>query len=354
MANVYSSLKLFQYQEHIEAIRNKKILAPVHIRIKPENACNHDCWFCAYRVDNLELGEDMSERDRIPENKMYEIIDDILEMGVKAVTFSGGGEPLAYKHIAESVRRLGKGGVKLATLTNGTFLSGEKAEMFAKHGTWVRVSMDYWDGASLKKSRKVKEEEFDKILENMRAFVKTGTKCVLGVSMIVSKDNHEHVLSFCKTMKEIGVDHVKLSGCVVSVDGKENNAYHAGFAEKVHDQIQQALTLSDEKFKVVDHYHELAERFDKDYTACPYLTFLTVIGADLKVYTCQDKAYTDGGTLGSIKDRSFKDFWFSEENKKKIFALDPSRDCKHHCVTHSKNLLIRDFLNVDQGHADFV
>jgi len=87
---------------------------------------------------------------------------------------------------------------------------------------------------------------------------------------------------------------------------------------------------------------------------CPYLQFLTVIGADCMVYTCQDKAFTKSGTLGSIKDRSFKDFWFSAENKKRLFELDPSKECTHHCVSHGKNLAIMDLLSIDPDHGTFV
>jgi len=354
MPNVYSSLKLFHYRDHLDALRERRVLAPIHIRIKPTNACNHRCWFCAYREDHLELGEDMRERDKIPEDKMYEIVDDLIEMKVKAVTFSGGGEPLIYKPLPETIRRLGEGGIKVATLTNGTFLEGKNAEMFAKYGTWVRLSMDYWDGPSLAASRKAKEEEFERIIDNMRSFVKTGTKCVLGVGFVVTKENHAHIYDFCAMMKDIGVDHVKLSACVVSVDGEESNRYQAGIKDAVRAQITRAAALCGGKFKVIDHYHDMADRFDKDYTFCPYLTFLTVIAADLKVYTCQDKAYTVPGTLGSIGDRSFKDFWFSDENRERIYALDPSRDCRHHCVTHAKNELLVDYLNVDSDHADFV
>ena len=35
----------------------------------------------------------MVARDFIPKAKMMEIIDDLVDMGVKAVTFSGGGDP---------------------------------------------------------------------------------------------------------------------------------------------------------------------------------------------------------------------------------------------------------------------
>jgi len=82
--------------------------------------------------------------------------------------------------------------------------------------------------------------------------------------------------------------------------------------------------------------------------------FLTVIGADCKVYTCQDKAFTEAGTLGSIKERSFREFWFSEENRQRLFSLNPSVECSHHCVTHSKNEAIIDLLSIDPDHGVFV
>lgn len=39
----------------------------------------------------------MQKEDRIPFEKLNEIADDIIEMRVKAVTFSGGGEPRFLK-----------------------------------------------------------------------------------------------------------------------------------------------------------------------------------------------------------------------------------------------------------------
>ena len=42
----------------------------------------------------------------IPKDKMMEIIDDLVEMKVKAVTFSGGGEPFCYPHFTETLKKL--------------------------------------------------------------------------------------------------------------------------------------------------------------------------------------------------------------------------------------------------------
>ena len=88
---IYSSLKAMHYHGSLDAMQAGDLPPPVHVRIKPTNVCNHACYFCAYRTDDVSLGEDMVVRDRIPKAKMAEIVDDLLAMGVKAVTFSGGG-----------------------------------------------------------------------------------------------------------------------------------------------------------------------------------------------------------------------------------------------------------------------
>lgn len=354
MATLYSSLKFLNFTDHLQALRDRRVVAPVHIRIKPINRCNHNCWYCAYRWDELKLGEDMNEADAIPEPKMMEIVDDIIDMGVKAVTFSGGGEPLLYKPLPDVIERLAGAGIRVASLTNGVNLKGRMADAFIRHGTWVRISVDSWDDDSYVKQRGARPGDFTKLLDNMRNFTASGTKCVLGVSFIVGEANHTRIAEMCRRFKDAGVNHVKVSGVVASNEVAGNNTYHAAIKTEVARQIEQAMALSGDGFQVLNHYHDLDERFEKEYRQCPYLQFLTVIGADCQVYTCQDKAYTVEGTLGSIRDRRFKDFWFSDETREKLYAFDPSKLCRHHCVTHAKNLAINDYLSIDPEHGFFV
>lgn len=354
MAILYSNQKFLQFPEHLAALRAGQVTAPVHIRIKPTNRCNHNCWFCAYRVDNLQLGQDMNEQDEIPEPKMMEIIDDIVAMGVRAVTFSGGGEPTIYKPLPQCIEKLAAGGIRVAALTNGSNLKGRVADAFATHGTWVRVSVDAWADAPFAKSRGIADGSFTRLMANIRDFTARKSKCVLGISLIVTKENHRHITEICAMMKEAGANHVKVAGAVVDNDVAGNNAYHREITQEVRSQIEAALPLTDSSFTVLDHYHDLEERFEKSYRTCPFLTYLTVIGADQKVYTCQDKAYTVPGTLGDISGRGFKDFWFSEENRARIFGFDPSQSCKHHCVTHAKNLAVLEALSIDPEHGLFV
>jgi MoaA/NifB/PqqE/SkfB family radical SAM enzyme len=354
MTTLYSPHKSLSYHDRLEAWAAGRLAAPVHVRIKPTNMCNHNCWYCAYRTDDLHLGDDMDERDAIPRDKMLEIVDDVIAMGVKAITFSGGGEPLLYKPLPETIRRLAAGGLKVATLTNGANLKGKMAEALAEHATWTRISVDAWDDASYVAARGAKPGEFSRLLQNIRAFVDTGTRCVLGISFIVGRDNYRRIPEVCRMFRDAGAHHVKLAAVVVGNTAEENNAYIRSFAVDAAPFLAAALALNSETFQVLDHFHEMEDRFEKPYTSCPFLQFLTIIGADLNVYTCQDKAYTTEGLLGSIKDRPFRDYWFSDENLRRVRGVDPSQLCRHHCVSHRKNLSILEFLDLDAEHGAFV
>lgn len=356
MGLLYTKLKIFHFKEKVDSLPREvaSMLPSLHIRIKPTNICGHNCWYCAYKADNLQLGKDMVKKDFIPKEKMMEIIDDIIEMGVKAVTFSGGGDPFYYPYLLDAVKKLSQSPVKFASLTNGSRLQGEVAEIFAKHGTWLRISIDGWDDESYAKYRGVKVGEFTKVMNNIEAFKKLGGNCYLGISLIVDRENAGHVYEFIGRLKNVGVNSVKVSPCIVSNDGAENNAYHQTIFELVKENTQRAIAdLSDEHFEIYDSYHALEAKFKKEYDWCPYLQILPVIGADLNIYPCQDKAYNlEEGLIGSIKDQRFKDFWFSDKNK--FFQINPSKVCNHHCVANEKNKMVLEYLNADEEHLGFV
>ncbi len=356
MRHLYTKMKIFHFKEKVDSLPETvdRILAPIHIRIKPTNACAHSCWYCAYKADNLQLGKDMVKKDLIPKEKMMEIIDDIVEMGVKAVTFSGGGDPFYYPYLLDTVKKLSETQVKFASLTNGSTLSGALAEVFAHYGTWIRISIDGWDDESYSIYRGVKKGEFAKVMKNMENFKKLEGACHLGVSIIVDKKNASHIYDFIRKLKNIGVDNVKVSPGIVSNEGRENNEYHRPIFSQVKEQTKKAIEdLDEENFEIFDSYHELDEKFEKEYNWCPYLQILPVIGADLNIYPCQDKAYNlDDGLIGSIKNQRFKDFWFSD--KENFFKINPSRICNHHCVANTKNKLVLEYLDSDREHLGFV
>ncbi|MFA6189463.1 MAG: radical SAM protein [Sulfuricurvum sp.] len=357
MATKYSKYKVFHFQDKLDSLPRdiQDIKAPIHIRIKPTNVCNHACWYCSYQsLDDIQLAKDMVVKDMIPREKMLQIIDDCIEMGVEAITFSGGGEPFLYPHLLEVAKKLSNSNIKFASLSNGSKLKGEIAEVFAHNAEWLRISIDGWDDASYAEYRKIKDGSFTKLMDNIRNFKKIGGKCSLGISYIIDNKNYKYVYDVIKLIKETGADSIKLSPCIVDDDGKINNEYHKPIYEETKKYIEKAIKdFSSATFEINDTYHELEEKFDKEYEYCPYVQILPIIGADLNVYSCQDKAYNlDTGIVGSIKEVSFKDFWFNDKNK--FFIINPSKVCNHHCIANEKNKLILDYLNIDKNHLSFV
>ena len=355
MTLAYTPFKIFHYPDTLSSMSSESGSpeAPVHVRIKPINLCNHHCWYCAYKAEDMQLGEDMDQKDQIPEDKMMEIADDLIDMKVKAVTFSGGGEPFLYKPLLKVSKKLIDGGIQIASLTNGSKLEGELAEYYAHNSTWLRISLDAWDDASYTASRGVRDGEFKRLLKRISEFAKFRGSCVLGISLIVDQKNAKHVYEIVQLLRESGVNNVKISPCIVSNEGEENNLYHQQIYSSVRSQVDRLLEdLSNSDFELFDAYHELETKFDKNYDWCPFLQALCVIGADLNVYSCQDKAYTDKGLLGSLKEQGFAEFW--KDSKSKLRKINPAKDCRHHCVANHKNQMLHQYLNTDPIHKVFV
>ncbi|EAJ5693534.1 radical SAM protein [Campylobacter fetus] len=353
MGLLYTKYKMFHYPKKIDSLNTDEILPPLQVRIKPTNACNHDCWYCAYKASNLQLGKDMIVKDYIPKDKMFEIIDDLDSMGVKSITFSGGGEPLSYRYMTETLEKLSKTNIKFASLTNGSKLNGDIANLFSKFGTWLRVSIDGFDDESYAKYRNVKVGEFSKVIKNMSEFSKLGGECLLGVSFIIDDKNYSHIYDVLHLFKDIGVRSVKLSPCIVSNDAAKNNEYHSKIFDNVQKEIYKSMNLTDGNFEIYNSYHLLDTKFKKDYDWCPMLQILMVIGADQNVYACQDKAYNlDSGLLFSIKNRSFKEAWSAD--KSSFYKIKPCEVCNHHCVSNEKNKILLEYLGADKEHLGFV
>jgi MoaA/NifB/PqqE/SkfB family radical SAM enzyme len=359
MGNIYSNSKIFNFSRKLKSIADGKLTAPIHVRLKPTNRCNHNCCYCCYRNKALYLSQLFYKSDEIPWAKMKEIIEDLGYMGVKAVTLSGGGEPLFYPYIFKTIDSLTSIGIKVAVLTNGSLLNGKVAEILSKKAIWVRISMDAADSKKYSKIRNVNVLEFDRVCKNISNFVqKKDRKCELGVNFIVMKENHQDVYRFLNLMKDMGVSHVKVSEAVRSVNVEKNKQYYLSIIEKVKVQLKRGISeLCDEKFSIIDkveHFDKTDDAYNKEYDWCPFIQCLTVIAADMNVYACQDKAYTKKGYLGSINQKRFKDFWFSYENKTKMSDLEPRIDCNHHCTQHDKNLMLLDYFGLDKNHLEFV
>lgn len=349
----YSELKIFQHTDRIKGFLEGQRVSPIYMRVKPTNICNQNCYYCGYADKCVFDDRTVNHRESIPWNILKTTLCEMKEMGVKAVTFSGGGEPLCYDSILEALRLVDELGIDYSMITNGQALLGEVAEALKK-SKWIRVSFDSAKKETYEGIRGIKT--FDRVTDNICNFAKIKDKsCTLGINCVVTHRNADEIYDICKLVKGLGADNIKLSPILV----KEGEAsYHDTIKERVMLQIAKAKAeIEDRTFRIIDKYSNdiaMDEFYEKEYCKCYIQNFFAVIAADSKVYRCHQRAYTKAGEIGDLQQQSFKEIWYSQETIHKINSFDPRNECKFRCAFDERNRLLNDFIHIDKNHVNFI
>lgn len=115
----------------IKTVVERGIIQPVHIQLCPTNRCTRNCTFCS-----------CSERDKgkeLPLERVTEMLWKFRRLGCKAITITGGGEPLIHPHIKQIVWACKGLGIKVGMVTNGDAVRNLAPEDW-REVTWCRIS----------------------------------------------------------------------------------------------------------------------------------------------------------------------------------------------------------------------
>jgi len=356
-SNKYSIHKIAWFPEKLESFRKGVVTPPIYVRVKPTNRCNHDCFFCVYKASFSGMHELSPDREsdyvgkvaELTTDKLMEILEDFHALNVKAVTYSGGGEPLMHPGIVGVMERTLELGIDLSIITNGQLLQGDRARVLGK-AKWVRVSVDYQNAEQMHEHRNVPERMFEALLANLKAFSQTKDPgCNLFLNYIVHKGNCDGLLDAAHLFKAHGAENVRFSPMWIP----NMQEYHAPIREKVLAQLQAAQALVDGKFEVNTTYDltSPAHSTTRTYHKCLFMQIVPVIAADGNVYACHNKAYDTKGMVGSLANQRFIDLWFSDKTKQFFETLDPTVACHHQCANDEKNILMHDIMS---AHDNFI
>jgi len=107
-------------------------IIPRHATIFPTNICNLNCSFCSHSECDRESSIDFQHlKEMVKEGKYF---------GFRAITLSGGGEPLLYNSIEDLIWFIHRQGIEIGLITNGTLLNRIPKTLLNKL-TWCRISM---------------------------------------------------------------------------------------------------------------------------------------------------------------------------------------------------------------------
>lgn len=350
----YSDLKVFYHTDRIEGMIKGERVAPVYVRIKPTNVCNQNCFYCGYANNKVFENRSVDRRESIPWDRLRQILLDLSEMQVKAVTFSGGGDPLVYHSIEQALEMVHTLGIDYSVITNGQALTGGVADCL-KHAKWVRISFDASCKETYESIRSI--QTYDKVVSNIGNFARQKAPgCVLGINCVISKQNAQEVFEICKLVKSLGVDNIKLD--CIRVKTEDMAAYHQVIKEDVCKQIVQAKKLlEDDTFKIVDKYSndiELDDCYEKKYSSCYMQNLFAVIAADSKVYRCHQRAYMKSGEIGDLTKASFQEIWYAQKTIDLVKSFDAKKECAFKCAFDERNELLNEFMNMDKNHVNFI
>lgn len=255
-----------------------------------------------------DKGRNNNPRRQIETKKVIEILDDCEQMGVRAIQFTGGGEPTAHKDHHQLFGAVLDRGMELALVTNGTLLTKESIELLGGCASWVRVSLDAGNEDTYAAVRHVPKSQFSKALATIGHLAahkrKTGSSMVLGVGFVVTPDNWLDVIEATMKAKALGADNIRISAMFSQEDEKP----YLPFYEQAKDLIAQAKECATPDFSVFDRFGDRIEDLrlkSPEYERCGYQHFTTYIGADLGVYRCCNTAYTTRGKVGSLVGQTF-------------------------------------------------
>jgi len=114
-----------------EAINKEGLIVPLHLQLIPTNACNLNCTFCSCRGRDKKLS--------LPWEKTQQILRAFASFGTRAMTVTGGGEPLLYPKINELFELALTLGIRVGLVTNG--MPKIISKLQNSELTWVRISV---------------------------------------------------------------------------------------------------------------------------------------------------------------------------------------------------------------------
>ncbi len=166
--NIWTStgIKLIHHPEVVKKIRDESKVLPISLQVGPTSRCNLKCSFCpnANRTDH----EDLHVQDLIA------LLDSLVDMGLKTVEWTGGGDPTMYKDINEIIKVAATMGLEQGMITNGILLRDKITKRSLDSLKWVRISVN-----SLEYVKKIRLPEI---------------KGTLGFSYVINEKTTEDVL----------------------------------------------------------------------------------------------------------------------------------------------------------------
>lgn len=331
--------KLYWHIDRLQQVAESGDATPVTVEMDPSNVCTNKCLCCA--------GGRKRPNALLDRTRMLDLIAELEDMGVRAVTITGGGEPLCNPSTMEIISRIGQGPMDVSLITNGVMLDRVPARVLAPC-TWTRVSLDAVNADEYRRGQGV--DHFHRVCGNIHRLAIGGLEGTFGAGYLVDADRLDHIETAAALGAALGVDYMQFRPFHHAITADPE------FVGKLFDRLNAAKRYEREDYRVV--WSGKFTRMQEDdvarpYTRCMGSPLTSVIGADGEVYVCCHLRGMDRYSFGSIYKHSFREIWQSDRRQEVMRNIDFA-DCPPLCRCDPMNRILWNLTQNEPHHMNFL
>jgi cyclic pyranopterin phosphate synthase len=347
-------------------LKNQKY-DPITIEIDPSNSCNHSCPFCISGHLHLKKfkGTELFNRTMLSEPVFQNLIEDLTKTNIKAINWTGGGEPTQNPYLGRAISFIKKNSkIEMGMYSNGSLIERfDLFEIFVKSLEWIRISIDAGLPNTYNDLRKTnKNNDFKTVMKNIKKLIEFkknfNSKIVIGIGFVVTEENYKEIEIFANLFKDMDVDYCQFKPEIIQIERKNSLGNQKQnikmqissdfWLNKVVSSLEKAKVILGNKFECNEYKLEDlivdSENYGRNYKECIGSQFQPCIGADGNVYVCTNHRGHKKYSYGSIIEKSFSKIWNDIETRKKIMNIINKKEkfsnCTQLCKPHESNKIL--------------
>ena len=336
--------KVQLHPDQINKINSNSRPFPLTVEIDLTNHCNHRCSFCVW-------GEQIStDKSSLLKKNLLECIDDMKTLGAKAITFTGGGEPMIYKDFYEVLTFTKKKGFDCGLITNGSVITEKNTGLLLENLKWIRISMSGGDKDSYFKVQG--KDHFNLVCKNLKQIAdskkKLNSKTKIGLRMLVTKENVHTLYNLAEIIHGIeGINYLQIAPDHDNDDS--GKFWHGDIVKKEKNKSEKIL--KEKNIDFITSGFEILNTNDTERQStldipskCFAHYYQVALMADGNIAFCKNARFDKDFIIGNINDNSIKEIWNSKKNQELEKWIRPN-NCGLLCKNIRVNLEMEEIYN---------
>ncbi len=363
LQDFHNPLKVFHHADRVEELFRTGDTRPVHMTIGLTNYCNHKCPWCYinwHQAGPLSMrsgGGNPEQKAINAPDRLIEAVAEAKELGLKAVTIVGDGEPTLHPRFIEMLEKLAALDLDIGIFTNLSTPRLEVLDAMREHCFFIRCSIDAADAETHKVTHGA--DDWDRIVRNFRGLAHFSDHPVLGVQFVVNQWNWRAIVNAAHFWHGQGADYIAYKPAYKHELNKAHDANEAPLV-LVQQLLRTAEKFETDNFKVYTKEPQFSEVLGHEhndgryYQKCQATPLSPYLDEDGQVHLCGNmKGHTP--SIGNVYEKSFAEIWNGEAKKRWLASIDLHK-CPAGCKLDPLNKVLWDASNPERQrvHPNFV